>query len=155
MDIVNKTNTLFDNVVHGKSSKSKTKPQQNPSIVPNIIPKEARALEYQMNKYLHAKNKGKDESCIQKVSFKNMLSSSFTDMADIDVFLATQNDIKRRKQKTWKSLDVSHKWDLLKQFYNESNEKFDEKKLKHMLLRNALNVIYDKEADKVKSVTIL
>ena len=140
MEITTLTDKLFDGIVKKKK----------PVVLKdtdNMVSREAKALEYQINKHLHDKYKK-----TEKVTFTKPISpqssSKFDNIIDDEIIT------NRKKAKTWNTLNTCDKWTLVKEYFKNNKETFNEKRIKNLLLSNTLQVIYDKNTNCIKSISL-
>lgn len=104
----------------------------------NINPKnkELKNLEYQLN--LYNKNKNKHKEDVQKINLTEVDSN--TTLEDIDNYLSES------KNKNKKTLTMTEKWKLIKNFLDD--KKISNFKIyKLAFLNKTLKIIYDKEGN--------
>lgn len=130
---------LFDDLPkRARKTTSKQGPPQTPQI-----PREAKNLEHQLNQHLRSKYKADT-----RVSLATPHQLPIDDLID--------KDIARRKAKnrTWNSMNACDKWSLVKEYYKATNEPFNERLTKQLLLSKQLDVTYDVDAACIKSISI-
>lgn len=138
MEIHNITTALFENI---DVVKRKCKPKLQAKS-PEVS-KEAKTLEYQLNKHMH--NKYKLET---RVSF---IQTPKTDC--IEEFVIDEIANSKKKKKSWNSLNTCDKWSLVKTYYQENKKSFNERLLKKHVLANTLRVVYDNENNCITEVS--
>jgi magnesium-transporting ATPase (P-type) len=141
MEIHNITNVLFENIDVVKN-KYKPKNKVLQTKTPDVS-KEAKTLEYQLNKHMH--NKYKLDT---KVSF---IHTSKTDC--IEDFVIDEIANSKKKKKSWNSLNTCDKWSLVKTYYQQNKKSFNEKLLKKHVLSNTLKVVYDNQNNCITEVS--
>ena len=105
--------------------------------------REAKTLEFNLNKHLRQKYKTTD-----KKSFIN----AKTDIECIDNMITNEISLNKQKHKSWNSLNTCDKWNLIKEFYLAKQFSFDEKLTKKQLLTEKLIIKYDKVNNKISSI---
>lgn len=141
MEIETLTDTLFNNIGTPNNIKIKVLKESD-----NIPSREAKTLEFQMNKHLHDKYKATTRVSFIKPAV--MGSVRFDTIVDEEILK------NRKKAKTWNALNTCDKWNLIKEYYKSKNEKINEKVMKKQLLSNELIVCFDKDNNCLKSIEI-
>ena len=141
MNIETLTDTLFNNI--GSQGNIKVTVLMESDNMPS---REAKTLEYQMNKHLHDKYKATTRVSFIKPSVMGVLR--FESIVDEEILK------NRNKAKTWNALNTCDKWNLIKDYYKSKNEKINEKALKKQLLSNELIVCFDRDNNCLKSIEI-
>jgi hypothetical protein len=141
MDIETLTDTLFNNISTTNTIQIKVLKDSD-----NIPSREAKTLEYQMNKHLHDRYKATTKVSFTKPSM--MATLRFENIVDEEILK------NRKKAKTWNALNTCDKWNLIKEYYKSKNEKINEKIIKQQLLSNELIVCFDKDNNCLKSIEI-
>lgn len=142
MNITLLTDQLFDSIV-------KKKKQILLKESDNNVPREAKTLEFQINKHLQEKYKK-----TERVSFTTspLTQTNFDDLIDKEI---SKN---RKKAKSWNNLNNCDKWKLVQEYFKNNKSALKnihrDRDIKQLLLSNNLEVIYDKDTNSIKNIIL-
>ena len=149
MEITSLTDKLFDGIVQKKK----------PVIIKdsdNKVSREAKTLEFQINKHLQEKYKK-----TERISFTSLSATPQTSLCAsiFDNLVDKEITVNRKKAKTWNTLNNCDKWKLVKEYFKKNknlyeDKVYNEKSIKQMLLSNNLEVIYDKDTNTIKDIVL-
>jgi hypothetical protein len=154
MEIENKVASMFDNIKQDiVKNKGKRAVKIHPE--PNSIPqskdlRDAKALEFKLNKHLMNKYKKED-----KVSF-----TSLEPCQNDNVYKLIENDVTKHisKSHNWKSMSMFEQWKHIQQYITQGGcdnvKNIPLSKLKQLLVNKRLTIDFDKDKKQITNIII-